>query len=234
MLDLLIVMPAYRAEATLARTVSRLPVAAPVLVCDDASPDGTVAEARRLRLEVLVHPRNRGYGGNQKTLYAEALRRGAGVVVMVHPDDQYDTSALPEMVRLLRSGEADFVLGTRMHRALENGMPLYKYLCNRALSCLQNLVFGRRLSEYHSGFRGYRADLLREMPFESFSDDFVFDGEAIAWTVARGRRLAEVPSDCLYHPEASSIGFWRSVRYGLGTLRLLLRFRRSATRISTP
>lgn len=219
-------MPAYRAERTLERTVARLPLPAPVLVCDDASPDGTVEEARRLGLEVLVHPRNRGYGGNQKTLYREALRRGASVVVMVHPDDQYDTSALPEMVRLLHAGEADFVLGTRMHSALRNGMPWWKYACNRVLSWLQNRVFGRGLSEYHSGFRGYRADLLREMPFESFSDDFVFDGQAIAWAVARGYRLAEVPSDCWYTPEVSSIGFWRSVRYGLGILATLLRFRR--------
>ena len=223
-LKAIIVMPAYNAARTLRTTLEKLPREyREIILCDDASTDDTVGVSRALGLTTIAHERNCGYGANQKTLYDAALRREPDVIVMVHPDDQYDTAAVPAMVERVAAG-ASLVLGARMASALKNGMPVWKYTGNRLLTALQNITFRSALSEFHSGLRAYDARLFREMPYASFSDEFVFDSEIIAWCMANGRRVEEVPAECHYTPEVSSVGFRESVRYGLGTLRVLLRY----------
>ena len=218
-------MPAYNAEKTLERTWRDLPMdwVDDVVVVDDASSDRTVEVARGLGIHTLVHPRNRGYGGNQKTCYREALARGADVVVMVHPDHQYDPAHIPAMVVPLLRGECDAVFGSRMlgGRPLEGGMPKWKYLANIFLTAVANATFYVFLSEYHSGLRAYTRKYLEAVDVERNSDDFVFDTEVIAQGVHAGMRIREVPIQTRYFPEASQIGFWRSVRYGFGVLRVL-------------
>jgi len=217
-----VVMPAYNAALTLARTYSEVPldVVDEVLLIDDASHDDTVVVARRLGLTVYVHPENRGYGGNQKTCYTQALASGADIVVMLHPDYQYDPTRIPELIRPIAEGRADLVLGSRIKdgRALQGGMPIYKYLANRFLTAVENLVLRQHLSEMHTGYRAYSRRLLEAVNFQANSEGFVFDTEVIAQTVASGFRITEIGVPAKYMPEASSIGFWPSVRYGLGTL----------------
>lgn len=222
-------MPAYNAERTLERTWRELPTAwvDDVVVVDDASRDRTVVVARKLGLHVLVHPRNRGYGGNQKTCYREALARGADIVVMVHPDHQYDPSAIPELVTPLLAGECDAVFGSRMlgGRPLEGGMPKWKYLANIFLTAMANATFYVFLSEYHSGLRAYSRRYLQSVDLESNSDGFVFDTEIIAQGVWKKLRIREIPVQTRYFPEASQIGFGRSLQYGFSVLRVLLRYK---------
>jgi glycosyltransferase involved in cell wall biosynthesis len=222
-------MPAYNAERTLERTWRDLPMewVDDVVVVDDASRDRTVEVARGLGLHVLVHPRNRGYGGNQKTCYREALARGAGIVVMVHPDHQYDPRSVPALVEPLLRGECDAVFGSRMlgGRPLEGGMPKWKYLANIFLTALANATFYVFLSEYHSGLRAYSRRYLESVDLESNSDGFVFDTEIIAQGVWKGLRIQEIPIQTRYFPEASQIGFWRSVHYGFSVLGVLLRYK---------
>ena len=222
-------MPAYNAERTLERTVRDLPMewVDDIVVVDDASRDRTVEVARGLGLHVLVHPRNRGYGGNQKTCYREALARGADIVVMVHPDHQYDPRDLPELVAPLLAGECDAVFGSRMlgGRPLEGGMPKWKYLANRFLTALANVAFGACLSEYHSGLRAYSRRYLQTVDLESNSDGFVFDTEIIAQGIWRDLPIQEIPIETHYFPEASQIGFWPSVHYGFSVLSVLLRYK---------
>jgi glycosyltransferase involved in cell wall biosynthesis len=196
-------------------------------VVDDASRDRTVAVARKLGLHVLVHPRNRGYGGNQKTCYREALARGADIVVMVHPDHQYDPSAIPELVMPLLAGECDAVFGSRMlgGRPLEGGMPKWKYLANICLTAVANATFYVFLSEYHSGLRAYSRRYLQSVDLESNSDGFVFDTEIIAQGVWKNLRIREIPVQTRYFPEASQIGLGRSLQYGFSVLRVLLRYK---------
>ena len=224
-----VVMPAYNAEKTLDRTYADLPRewVDDVVLVDDASRDRTVEIARRLGIHTLVHPRNRGYGGNQKTCYREALARGADIVVMVHPDHQYDPRYLPELVRPLAAGECDAVFGSRMlgGRPLEGGMPKWKYFANLALTALANATFYVFLSEYHSGLRAYSRRYLEEVDLEANSDDFVFDTEIIAQGVWRELRIREVPIATRYFDDASQIGFWRSVRYGFAILWVLVRYK---------
>src|SRR5215218_6278123 len=212
-----VVMPAYNAGKTLERTYQDLPLdwVDDVVVVDDASRDRTVEIARSLGLHVLAHPRNRGYGGNQKTCYHEALARGADIAVMVHPDHQYDPKAIPALVAPLLRGECDAVFGSRMlgGRPLEGGMPKWKYLAN---------IF---LTEYHSGLRAYSRRYLETVNLASNSDDFVFDTEIIAQGVFAGLRIQEIPIQTRYFPEASQIGFRRSVRYGLAVLGVLARYK---------
>ena len=222
-------MPAYNAERTLERTFRDLPLdwVDDIVLVDDSSRDRTAEVARRLGLYAVVHPRNRGYGGNQKTCYREALARGADIVVMVHPDHQYDPRTLPELVRPLLAGECDAVFGSRMlgGRPLEGGMPKWKYLANLFLTAVANATFYVFLSEYHSGLRAYSRRYLEAVNLEANSDDFVFDTEIIAQGVAKRMRIREVPIATRYFDEASQIGFWRSVRYGFSILLVLLRYK---------
>ncbi len=224
-----VVMPAYNAEATLERTWRDLApgVTCEVILVDDASQDRTVEVARRLGLTVIQHPENRGYGANQKTCYRAALERGADIVAMIHPDYQYDARLLPLLVGFIEHGICDVVLGSRIRsraEALAGGMPLWKYVANRALTFVENLVLGQNLADFHSGFRVYRRAVLETIPFEANSDDFVFDSELLAQAAHFGFRIGDVPVPARYFPEASSINFRRSVTYGLETLRVLLRF----------
>ena len=218
-----LVMPAFNAAETLRQTWSEIPpgcVDEHILV-DDASRDDTVAIARSLGIRVLEHTKNRGYGGNQKTCYREALERGAEIVIMLHPDYQYDPRLVPMMLLPLQLGSLDVMLGSRVRtrrECLESGMPLYKYLGNRLLTLVENVCLGQNMGEFHSGFRAYRREVLETIPFERFSDDFVFDSQFLVSAIDAGFRVGEIPVPVRYMPEASSIGFQRSVRYGLGTL----------------
>jgi glycosyltransferase involved in cell wall biosynthesis len=224
-----VVMPAYNAEKTLERTYRDLPAGwyDDVILVDDGSRDGTVELSRTLGIHTLVHPRNRGYGGNQKTCYAEALARGADVVVMVHPDHQYDPRYIPALVEPLLAGRCEAVFGSRMlgGRPLEGGMPKWKYLANLGLTAVANATFYVYLSEYHSGLRAYSRRYLEAVDLGKNSDDFVFDTEIIAQGVWKGLRIQEVPIATRYFEEASQIGFWRSVRYGFAVLSVLLDYK---------
>ena len=232
-----LVMPAYNAAETLRQTWSEIPagyVDEHILV-DDASRDDTVAIARGLGIDVLTHTRNRGYGGNQKTCYTEALARGADIVIMLHPDYQYDPRLVPMMILPLELGILDVMLGSRVRtrqECVESGMPLYKYLGNRLLTLVENICLGQNMGEFHSGFRAYRREVLERVPFDRFSDDFVFDSQFLVSAVDAGFRLGEIPVPVRYMPEASSIGFQRSVRYGLGTLVAVAQF--LAKRVGLP
>lgn len=223
-----IVMPAYNAAKTIERTWRDLPLEnqAHVLVVDDASRDNTVEVARGLGLEVIVHPKNRGYGGNQKTCYATALARGADVVVMVHPDHQYDPRMIPDLVRPLLEHRADAAFGSRMlgGRFHEGGMPGWKFVANVALTAVFNIICRVYLTEIHSGFRAYTRHYLEACRLDANSDDFVFDTEIILQGIQAGMRFVEVPIETRYFDEASQISFQRSVTYGLGILNRLARF----------
>jgi glycosyltransferase involved in cell wall biosynthesis len=222
-----VVMPAYNAARTLARTFEAIPrhLVDEIILTDDASQDETVAIARGLGLNTLVHDRNQGYGGNQKTCYAEALRLGADVVVMLHPDYQYSPRLIPAMAALIVDGPFDIVLGSRIlgGRALAGGMPLYKYVANRLLTAGQNLLCGSKLSEFHTGYRAFSRRVLETLPLEENSDDFVFDNQMLAQAILAGFEIGEISCPAAYFPEASSIDFRRSVRYGLGVLETSLR-----------
>jgi glycosyltransferase involved in cell wall biosynthesis len=228
-LKVVVVLPAYNAERTLERTCSEIPPGAAdeILLVDDASRDRTVEVARRLGIPTLVHPANRGYGANQKTCYRAALERGADIVVMLHPDYQYPPQLIPAMVALLRSGLYDVVLGSRVlvRGALQGGMPLYKYAGNRVLTLLQNLMIGRKLSEYHTGFRAFRREVLESLPLERNADGFVFDNQILCQAIYRGFSIGEISSPCRYFPEASSIGPVSSLWYAAGVLATALEFR---------
>ena len=217
------VMPAYNAERTLAPTLADMPAGCvdEVILVDDGSTDRTVQLAREMGLTVLVHPRNRGYGGNQKTCYAEALQRGADIVVMIHPDYQYDSRVIPHAVGFIELDICDVVLGSRIRsraEAFKGGMPAYKYVANRLLTAFENVALGQNLGDFHSGFRVYRREVLERIPYEENSDDFVFDTQFLVQAVRLGYRLGDVPVPVRYFDEASSINFRRSLRYGLLTL----------------
>jgi len=223
-----VVMPAYNAARTLRMTYMELPHdrVDMVILVDDGSTDDTVAVARELNLKLFLHDRNYGYGANQKTCYTEALRAGAEIVVMVHPDYQYDPRLLPEIVHPIQQGQADVVLGSRLKSgsALSGGMPWWKYASNRFLTGVENTVFGLHLSEYHTGYRAYRREVLETVNFSLNADKFIFDQEIMAQVVAAGFRIAEVPVPTRYFAEASSAGLLPSVRYGLGILWLVMRY----------
>ncbi len=219
---IVVVMPAYNAARTIERTYREIPLdlVDEVVVTDDASGDETVEVAKRLGLHTLVHEQNRGYGGNQKTCYTEALRLGADIVVMLHPDYQYTPRLLPSMIGLITHGPFDVVLGSRVlgGRALAGGMPPYKYVANRVLTAAQNLLCGAKLSEYHTGYRAFTREVLEALPLLENSDDFVFDNQMLAQILLAGFEIGEVSCPAAYFEEASSINFRRSVRYGLGVL----------------
>lgn len=215
-----VVMPAYNAEKTLEKTYRDIPkeTVDEVIVVDDDSQDRTVALAKKLRLPVFVHEKNLGYGGNQKTCYRKALEYGADIVVMIHPDYQYDATLTGELIRPILDGRFDIMLGSRISgrkEALSGGMPFYKYLGNRFLTLVENIVLGLNLSEYHTGFRAFKRKVLERLPLKSFSNDFVFDQQILISAHAESFTIGEIPVPVRYFPEASSINFSRSVKYGL-------------------
>ena len=220
-------MPAYNAGKTLKKTYSDIPrnIVSEIIVVDDDSSDETVRVARSLNLPTFVHPKNLGYGGNQKTCYNQALKRGADIIIMVHPDYQYDASRISDLVAPIIDGRVDIMLGSRIRtrtEALAGGMPLYKYISNRFLTLAENIVLGLNLSEYHSGFRAFKREVLTSLPINNFSNDFVFDAEILISAHAEGFTIGEIPVPVRYFPEASSINFSRSVIYGLMILYTLL------------
>jgi glycosyltransferase involved in cell wall biosynthesis len=223
-----VVMPAYNAAETLQRTYGDIPHhrVDKIILVDDASTDRTVEIAKALNLSVYVHRRNFGYGANQKTCYTEALADGADIVVMLHPDYQYDPTLLPTLIEPIERGEADVVLGSRLliDDALKRGMPWWKYVANRFLTGLENRVLRLRLSEYHTGYRAYTRDFLQRVPFLGNSDKFVFDQEILVQAVHNGFRIREVPVPTRYFPEASSASFVDSTIYGLRILSLMTRY----------
>lgn len=226
---IIIVMPAYNAEKTLQKTYKDIPkeIVNEVIVVDDDSKDKTVEIAKKLGLFTVVHKKNLGYGGNQKTCYKEALKRGATIVVMIHPDYQYDATLTGDLIRPIIEDRSDIMLGSRIRtraEALEGGMPFYKYISNRFLTMIENIILGLNLSEYHTGFRAFKADILKKLPLDFFSDDFVFDQEILVCAIANKYRIGEIPVPVRYFKEASSINFLRSIRYGLGIIVLLLKF----------
>jgi glycosyltransferase involved in cell wall biosynthesis len=224
-----VVLPAYNAELTLRQTVAEIDrsIADDVLLVDDASSDKTVAVAAELGLHHVVHPKNRGYGGNQKTCYREALSRGADIVIMLHPDYQYSPLLIPAMAAMVASGHFDLVLGSRILGvgALAGGMPIWKYIANRALTFTENLLLGYKLAEYHTGYRAFSRRLLETLQLDADSDDFVFDNQFIAQSIWHGFAVGEISCPTRYFPEASSINLRRSIRYGFGVLSTALEFR---------
>jgi glycosyltransferase involved in cell wall biosynthesis len=222
-------MPAYNAEKTLQRTLDDIDRSwvDDIILVDDGSSDGTVGLARSLGLRVFVHEKNTGYGGNQKTCYTQALRIGAEIMVMVHPDHQYDPRVVPQLVQPLLDGVCDAVFGSRMlgGRPLEGGMPKWKYLANIFLTAVENASFYMYLTEYHSGLRAYSRHYLETVNFLANSDDFVFDSEIIAQGVLHGMRIREIPIETRYFAEASQIGLWRSIVYGFAILKTLVKFK---------
>lgn len=222
-----VVMPAYNAAATLERTLREVDrtVVDEVILVDDASHDDTVETARRLGLRPIVHDRNLGYGGNQKTCYTEALRLGADVVVMLHPDYQYAPQLLSAMASLVTKDQFDVVLGSRMLSggAVQGGMPVYKYIANRALTFVQNVVASASLSEYHTGYRVFSREVLETLPLKENSDDFVFDAQILAQCFYFGFRIGELSCPTRYEAESSSINFYRSAIYGVGVLEVSAR-----------
>jgi glycosyltransferase involved in cell wall biosynthesis len=225
-----VVLPAYRAEQTLERTYRMIPheIVDHVLLVDDASNDRTVPVAVALGINTFVHVRNLGYGANQKTCYREALKSGADVIIMVHPDYQYDPRLIGAMAAMVAGGVYDIVLGSRIIGSggpLRGGMPLYKYVANRLLTLVQNVTMGTKLSEFHTGFRAFSRRVLCELPLAANSDDFVFDNQMLVQAMAAGFAIGEISCPTRYSADVSSIGFRRSVVYGLGVLRTSLAYR---------
>lgn len=225
---IIVVLPAYNAAKTLELTYREIPhdIVDEVILVDDASRDDTAARANELGIHTILHSENRGYGGNQKTCYAEALSHGADVVVMVHPDYQYSPRLITAMASMVMSGHYDVVLGSRIlgGGALKGGMPFYKYLANRLLTLAENMALGVKLSEYHTGYRAFSRRVLESLPLDANSDDFVFDNEMLAQAVYFGFRIGEISCPTKYFEDASSINFSRSVKYGFGVLATSLKF----------
>ena len=224
----MVVLPAYNAVRTLEMTYREIPLALVdgVLLVDDKSADETVSLARRLGIATIAHQRNLGYGGNQKTCYREALKRGADVVIMVHPDYQYTPRLITAMASMIAFDVYDVVLGSRIigGKALKGGMPLYKYAANRFLTAFQNVMVGSKLSEYHTGYRGFSKGVLESLPLHENSNDFVFDNEMLVQAIHFGYRIGEVSCPTRYFEGASSIGFKRAVPYGLGVISTTLKY----------
>ena len=232
-----VVMPAYNAAATLRQTCDEMPleIVDEIILVDDCSADDTVEMARSLGLTVFRHKQNLGYGRNQKTCYREALKTGADIVIMLHPDYQYSPRLIVSLAGMIAYGEFNLALGSRILGvgALAGGMPLYKYVSNRLLTAIQNLLMNYKLSEYHTGYRAYDRRFLEEVPLEENSDDFVFDNEVLAQAVYFNYRIGEISCPARYFAEASSISFTRSVRYGLGVLATSVKFRLQRMRLAS-
>lgn len=228
---IIVILPAYNAAKTLEQTWKEIPFeyVDDLILVDDASRDNTVEEAHRLGIRTIVHTANRGYGGNQKTCYREALALGADIVVMLHPDYQYTPRLIPAIASMIAWGEFDVVLASRILGvgALKGGMPLYKYVFNRLLTLAENLLLGQKLSEYHTGYRAFSRQVLEKLPLENNSDDFVFDNQMLAQVTWFGFRIGEVSCPTRYFTDASSINFRRSVVYGMGVLATSIQYRLS-------
>jgi glycosyltransferase involved in cell wall biosynthesis len=223
------VMPAYNAARTLEKTYRDIPpgVVDEVILVDDGSTDDTVMIAQNLGINVIVHSRNRGYGANQKTCYDEALRRGADIIVMIHPDYQYDSRLIPYLVGFIQDGICDIVLGSRIRtrrEALDGGMPIYKYISNRVLTFIENIVLGQNIGDFHTGFRAYARKVLEVIPYHYNSDGFIFDTQLLVEGVYFGFKIGDVPVPVRYHDEASSINMKDSLIYGIKTLGMLICF----------
>jgi glycosyltransferase involved in cell wall biosynthesis len=222
-------MPAYNAEKTLRDTYTDIPfeIVDDVILVDDASRDRTSEVARNMGIHTIVHENNLGYGGNQKSCYRAALKQGADIVIMLHPDYQYTPKLIPAMASMIAYGEFDAVLGSRILGigALQGGMPLYKYIANRFLTLFENLLLGHKLSEYHTGYRAFSREILERLPLEKNSNDFVFDNQMLAQIIWFGYRIGELSCPTKYFKDASSINFRRSVAYGLGVLKTAVQFR---------
>jgi glycosyltransferase involved in cell wall biosynthesis len=225
---LIVIMPAYNAEKTIRQTYSEIPheYADETILVDDASNDNTPIIARELGIATIVHLDNKGYGANQKTCYREALMHGADIVVMLHPDYQYSPRLVTAMASMIASGHYDIVLGSRIlgGTALKGGMPLYKYIANRFLTLIDNMVLGVKLSEYHTGYRAFSRVVLETLPLHENSDDFVFDNEILLQSVFWGFKIGELSCPTKYFKEASTINFWRSVKYGFGVIATLIKY----------
>jgi len=226
---IVVVMPAYNAEKTLQKTYNDIPfeIVDDVILVDDASRDRTTEVARGMGIRTVIHETNLGYGANQKTCYKTALELGADIVIMVHPDYQYTPKLIPALASMIAYGEFDAVLGSRILGigALQGGMPLYKYISNRFLTLFENLLLNHKLSEYHTGYRAFSREILERLPLEKNSNDFVFDNQMLAQLIWFGYRIGEVSCPTRYFPEASSLNFRRSLKYGLGVLKTSLQFR---------
>jgi glycosyltransferase involved in cell wall biosynthesis len=226
---IIVIMPAYNAEMTLEKTYADIPkdIVDEIILTDDASSDKTVEIAKKLGIVVNVHEENRGYGANQKTCYDDALNRNADIIVMIHPDYQYDPRVIPFAVGFITTNICDFIMGSRIrtrHEALGGGMPIYKYISNRFLTIFENIVLGQNLGDFHSGFRVFKREVLKTINYNNNSDDFVFDTEFLAQAVFKGFRIGDIPIPTRYFPEASSINFKRSMKYGIQTTLVMTKF----------
>jgi len=223
-----VVMPAYNAENTLIKTYEEIDknIVDEIILTDDASKDNTVEIAKKLNLKTVIHQNNKGYGANQKTCYTTALKNNPDIIIMLHPDYQYTPKLIPAMAYLIAVDEYDVVFASRIlgRGALKGGMPLYKYIANRILTFIENIFLGQKLTEYHTGYRAYKSEVLKNIPFLKNSDDFVFDNEIIAQITYFGYRIAEISCPTKYFPEASSINFRRSVKYGFGVLATMIKY----------
>ena len=223
-----VVMPAYNAEKTLIKTHSEVPhdIVDNIILTDDASQDRTAEVARQLNIKTFVHMKNKGYGGNQKTCYQEALRMGSDIIIMLHPDYQYTPKLITSMASMIAYGVFDAVIASRIlgNKALEGGMPIYKYISNRFLTAAENLLIQQKLSEYHSGYRAFSANVLESLPLMENSDDFVFDNEMLLQTLYFGFNVGEVSCPAKYFEEGSSVSFRRSVTYGIGVLGTAIKY----------
>jgi len=235
---IVVVLPAYNASKTLEKTYNEIPFefVDEVVLVDDASRDDTAEVARKLGIRTIVHESNKGYGGNQKTCYRTALSLGADIVVMLHPDYQYTPRLITAISAMIAFGEFDAVLASRILGigALKGGMPLYKYIANRILTLTENILLGHKLSEYHTGYRAFSREVLEKLPLDENSDDFVFDNQMLAQIVWAGFRIGEVSCPTKYFPEASSINFGRSVKYGFGVLGTAIQFRMAKIGLLSP
>ena len=223
-----VVMPAYNAEKTLRKTHNEIPhdIVDNVILTDDASQDRTAEIARQLNIKTFVHTKNKGYGGNQKTCYQEALRIGSDIIIMLHPDYQYTPKLITSMASMISHGVFDAVIASRIlgNKALAGGMPMYKYIANRFLTAVENFIIQQKLSEYHTGYRAFSAEVLKNIPLTENSDDFVFDNEMLLQTMYFGFSVGEVSCPAKYFEEASAISFRRSVTYGIGVLHTAMKY----------
>ncbi|MDI2090134.1 glycosyltransferase family 2 protein [Commensalibacter oyaizuii] len=224
-----IILPAYNAAKTLRQTFEEIPheIIDDIILTDDASKDNTVEVARQLNIHTIIHQKNKGYGANQKTCYDAALKRGADIVIMLHPDYQYSPKLLQSMISMLTSGHYDVVIASRIlgKGALRGGMPLYKYVANRILTFIQNILLNAKLSEYHTGYRGWTKEVLEDLSLDKCSDDFIFDNQMLAQAIFKNYRVGEISCPTKYFKEASSINLKRSIIYGLGVLKTSIEYR---------